>query len=504
MRLIRFVPKGRPALQRIKDYCTEVADEALAQAAYAFEDVFLGKRRALCKQSDWMGRGCFVEGTSLSYLIAKGVGPSPGSEVMRQMLDVATRRREGGRGGCMRLQTGTYYPLLILFRQRGARWEIADPRPEGFSMIGFLYREAEAGIIYNKLGIRALLPLVLLRHRVEPPWKQQTQASVESYLAEHLPHAIAVHLSAAAEPRALSFVGVSYLDMDGGILIRTARSPFRIANMHHAAVENDQASLEYLIQHTAQCFGYDGLSPNIISELGDIFTSGLARTAAALFSEGIIHGQLNVHYQNVSLAGEIADLDNSLFFRSLPQLVESFPFAGRSKESTYDHYWSNLQQAEHLLDTQIIPVMRQDFEEIVGIDHGQPDEIRIAGFMLRQIYDLYIHALRTVDLLQRYLVSNLQQPGTILTTAQIHKVTHCFCEELMTELEKRQSTPLLSWCLDRGYDYLVKKLLNPLQRRTIYGWASADVPINHQDVMCDEARLRYIHEEAAALYARLS
>lgn len=39
----------------------------------------------------------------------------------------------------------------------------------------------------------------------------------------------------------------------------------------------------------------------------------LGQSAGKLFLNNIVHGQFNIHYQNVSLLGELADFDSSVF-----------------------------------------------------------------------------------------------------------------------------------------------------------------------------------------------
>lgn len=64
----------------------------------------------------------------------------------------------------------------------------------------------------------------------------------------------------------------------------------------------------------------------------------LGQSAGKLFLNNIIHGQFNIHYQNVSLLGELADFDSSVFLgmyspegddltlRPIPEIKASYDY----------------------------------------------------------------------------------------------------------------------------------------------------------------------------------
>jgi hypothetical protein len=496
-----FVPTPLPSGRRVKAYRQAAADVRLEAEAQDLEGVLLGKQRGLCRQVAWMGRSCYREVAGRRYLVAKGIGPSPGSEAMRRLLDGALARRAGGLGGCLRLDTRTHYPLLVQFLRRGDVWDVISPRPEGFSMFSLLYREAESAVVFRHLGVPALSPLLLLRDRTDPPWPGRGRSGLQDYLARHLPQAIPRHLNGGGGGPAsrLRFLDLAYADLDGGVLIRSARSPYRVANLHSAALEGDRDSLRALGSHMAAQLPCRAAFPGGAEELGLEFASRLARTAARLFCEGALHGQLHLHYQNVTLAGELADFDGAVFLRARPGRVENVPFADAPRTAVYDSHRRQMESAEERGDVSIAAGLSDDYQEYAGADYDPPDRPRLAASLLRQIYDCYTQASRAADLLVRAYVPVVQRAGAALSPGGLDAVRNRFARSCAGELARRRSLPLLGWCREHGLRYLLGRLLDQEGRRTIYGWASPAVPVDHLATPCDLSRSRYIRQEASAL-----
>lgn len=501
-----FVPQESSARERIKDYTAEFADEDLRRATYELEEVFLGKRRQLCKQVAWMGRGCYLKPLGSHYLVVKGVGPGPGSEHMRQMLDGVMRERGHGRGGCLRLDTKTFFPLLVQFINRNNSWVIFDPRPEGFSIFGFLYREAEAALILHQLDVRAVFPLLLLRHKINSPWVPKDPASLEEYLTRRLLPAIQKHLRLSDDDVSLpiSFASLVYVDMDGGILIRKSLSPYRIANLHTTAVEGDQEGLRFLTTHMLDILGLGELTCESVTELRLTFASELARTAARLFAEGVIHGQLNIHHQNITLAAELADFDELIFVRAEPALLENIPFPESPYAHRYVEFGRELQRAERELGTDITGVLFDDYQEFVGISYEGLDQPRLAAFMLRQVYDLFVQSLITADLVSRNVTRDAGRTGTVLRPQEIGAVQERFVTVFLDCVVAHKAVPLLDWCMENGFSYLFERLLNLKLKRTLYGWTHADVPLNRLIDICGSERAECIREEAHSFFEVLN
>ena len=510
---IEFTPKPRSNLQPIFDR-TAFTLPAIREASFQLEAAFSNTVPLSCHQTTWMGRGCFLHVKSSSqirypYLAAKGVGPGPGSELMRQRLDKIFQKQHNFSAGCLRLETDTYYPLLVCFHLRDDRWMISNPRPEGFSSFRNLVREFVASALIQQTPIPILPPLILLRDLLPPPWSKETQKGLEEYILPQMPLAISKHLhsrkdelfSACYFPIYQRIYNASYLSLDGGVLIRSAMSPYRVANLHSAAVEEDCSCLRLLREHFTEIHS---------TRLGSIhqefkqsifrYIDLMAKTAADLFSEGIIHGQLHLHYQNVTLAGEIADLDCGIFAMPILYELGQVDYSVSISPQEYDVFWKEIIRLSDDLRTDILSIFRADYDQIGSVSSVKCDKCLLAAHMLQQVYDIYNHALRAVDLLCRADLSTINLPGTILDQEQWHLCSISFQKAFMRNIFARHSQSLLSWCLENGYEYLIQVTLNCLGSQTIYGWSSPDAPLDYSSSVCTELQQQYIHGQVNTLF----
>lgn len=457
-----------------------------------------------------MGRGCFQRLSRSThkhaYLVAKGVGPGPGSEAMRQMLDETARAACGRSAGCLRLETGCFYPLLVKFLRARHGWEFVDPRPEGFCGFGNVLREAESSAFLTQLGLPVVAPLILLRHKVTPPWATNTRDGVERYLMAKMPASVDAHLraregiahAAADVPVFPNIGGVEYRNMDGGILVRAARSPFRLANLEFAAASGDHGSLSDLVCHCIQQFG--GVSPSKaeVTRTAYRFTHSLARTAARLFCEGVLHSQLHLHFQNVSLAAELADFDCTIFVRASLSMVEDLPFPA-PLPVYYDTFWQRIRSLESSFDIDLMTSLAADYQRVAGLTSRSRDDGLLAASMLQQILDLQNHATRGADLLLRLFAKNPSQAGTILEMRELEGLRQAFRHTFLTAVDWSGGSSLLQWCRRYGADRLCRSLRSLEGRRSTYGWWHEDVPVDTSHALCDPRRVDSILGESAQL-----
>ena len=501
VRTLRFTPRRAPAMAVVAEYAPR-GDAELRQAARWLGDLLLGRARGTCAQTAWMGRGCFHRLAPGRYLVAKGVGPSPRSEALRQALDRRLREAHLGRAGCLRLPTGTDYPLLVKFRLCDGAWEALDARPEGFSMFGDVVRDAETAPVYRRAGVPALAPLLLLRNRLPAPWGEETPAALARFLAERLPPAAAEHLgpaAAAGAPRGmLRTHGLAYCHLDAGVLVRAAASPYRVADLHTAAVAGDRRAIATLAAHLSR-----RLLPGARGAAGrrgvaTASTASLARTAGVLLGAGIVHGQLDLHYQNVTLAGELADFDSTSFAPPAAGGAGGKPFPPAALEACCERFWRRL-AGPSAWEVALMPGLEADFRRFAGLDRRGVDPARLASSLLGQVYDLYLHALRVADVLARSRRADPQRPGTVLGAGEVDGVRRSFAAALTAALVRRRSLPLLAWCLARGRARLLDERVERRGRATLYGWASPEVPLDHTAGSCDEARQAFIRREVEAL-----
>ncbi len=516
MRIVTFQPRPSPGLELVKDYGQRCGDDPLRRAAGVLSLALRGQGQARCRQTSWMGRGCFVAVTPTSFLSAKGTGPGPGSEALRVALDAALRADGEGEGGCVRLETDRFYPLLVPFRQRDGRWEVVDPRPEGFSMLALLVRDAESGAVYQAIGVPTLAPLLLLRRSEPSPWGVASHQALARYLAARLPQAIRTHLNTAVE-RPITFCGLTYCHLDGGVLIRAARSPFRVANLQRAAATCDRRFLRYLTVHALGLWRVGDRSLTVSTDAAlacaSRFLARMARSAAALFAEGVLHNRLGQQHQNITLAAEIADLDAGLFLRTLPWPDGEPPFASNDipprrrqrapiPRSVYAQFWANLRDAEGALGVGILRVIDADTKRLAGLCHDGREGGWRAAAMLRQLFDLSAQAMRAADLLHRTLAASPDAPGTILPTDVHRKLLAAFTSIVARELARRRSLELLAWACRHGYDLLMYSVAES-DTRTIHGWSHADSPVEHLRTNCDQARTDRVMEEARTFFTAL-
>src|ERR1035437_10290100 len=101
MKLLNFTPKISALYKPIKKYYAYGESRSVSVATDDLKNALIGKKRTIYKQAAWMGRGCFKKIAKNSYIIGKGIGPGPGSEQMRQLLDQMWRNRTDNKlGGC--------------------------------------------------------------------------------------------------------------------------------------------------------------------------------------------------------------------------------------------------------------------------------------------------------------------------------------------------------------------------------------------------------------------
>lgn len=503
-----FQPRPCSNLIEVDEYSEYKENSEMRGATDQFGEVLNGEVSKSYKQASWMGRGCYEQLLSGDTMLGKGVGPGMGSEKMRQFLDELWRARAGAgfRGGCVRMPTESDYPLLLQYVEDSLGWKVMDPRPEGFSIFGALYREGLSGEIYKEAGVTSVTPVKLFRNKVVPPFQETgSEQGVEAYIRAHFSQLISAHLGIGpnVDQQAIRFDENTYFDMDGGILVRKAKTPFRIANLQMALMEGDKELTDYLIASAEK-----GLSEiSIPNEGEDVPPSHklawtLGDTAGKLFANHIMHGQLNIHYQNVSIAGELADFDSTVFLDAYPDIgaIGSTRNDARMK-ALYASYWDKTKKGEDKYAVPMRPFIQEDFERTIGgkdLSSAPPDTL--SANMLGQIYDLYIQALRCVDLMERRDAKGDKETGTVLSEDQISKVKAIFVKAFCAQLKNQHEVDLFKSALEKGYEKFREKYLNKKGQTTIYGWHNPETPLNHMVEKCDDQRLEFIQKDADSLY----
>jgi len=444
-------------------------------------------------QDTWMGRSGFRQNADGSFLVLKGIGPGPGSEWMRGLIDQNARESHGGDGGCLRLRTGTPYPLLVPFGRLHGAWRVHSARPEGMARFPLCLLEAEVASIYQRLEVPVARPLFVSRNRTCPPWDDGNSSSMGRYLRATLPQAIRDHLELPeiVETNSIVVGRQVYAYLDAGILARRVRSPYRISNVCQAVIDGDAESLSRLAQHLRQICGTDAPGESIVARL--------ARTAGLLFCEGAIHGQLHIHHQDITLAGELADLDCTTFLRSLPKHVEDIPFGPSQVGDGYQRCHDRLQGlgARHEVALASDPDRRYQTHFVGSTASDGWRRTQIASALLRQLFDLYNQGALAADRMALLEGRRLDAPDRI-------RLRMLFVVEAATVIQTLQSRSLFHWCLEHGWEKLVSQDLATLGRRTLYGWACPGVQLDFVDLPGDTVRSRFVQNEVEAFFRALA
>lgn len=446
-------------------------------------------------QHTWMGRSGFRPNVDGSFLVVKGLGPGPGSEWMRAHIDRNARRSHDGAGGCLRLDTGTPFALLVPFGRVDGEWRVHTARPEGMSRFRLCLLEAEVAHLYLRLSVPVSAPLSVSRVRYPTPWSEGSAASLARFLAERMPGAIRSHLSLPRSAASLPVVvgRQVYADLDGGVLARRLQSPFRVANLQQALIEEHRDDLDALVRHMAGVLRVEDAR-----EVETAFLARLARTAGILFCEGVLHGQLHIHHQDITLAGELADLDCTTLLRSRPACVEDVPFGPSVIGLGYEQHRSRLEQLEAEFGVRLVndADIRYEARFLGSRASDGWRRMQIATALLRQLFDLCNQALLAVDRIRR-LQGGPVGPG------QLSRLQALFARKAAEEIRQRGGGALLLWCLDNGWERLMDADLCPLDKRTLYGWASPGVPLDFVNTPGDEARARSVRAEVEAFFTTL-
>jgi hypothetical protein len=203
-----------------------------------------------------------------------------------------------GRGGCMRLQGGDFPLLIPYIYEEPSKLKIFDPRPEGYSVFGAIAREALFSDHLIGCGALVPTPVAFYRRALEPEWEFATVESQSEYLIKQFSKLADGH--PAPEVRVED---LHYSDMDAGMLVRMVRHPNRVQEIVQASYDG-QPQLEKMDASLSVGARRRGFA-SWVEEL----ERGLAHNLGTFLEHGVIHGQLETHYQNVTMAGEICDWD---------------------------------------------------------------------------------------------------------------------------------------------------------------------------------------------------
>lgn len=252
-------------------------------------------------QTPWMGRGCFKPYNG-SFIFLKGIGETKGSEEFRKIMELFWRKRSAiDRGGCVRLEM-TDFPILIeYFYTSENEIELFDPRPEGYSIFGAVLREAIISDFLENCGLLIPKAIAVYKTVLKQDWKDNDQRAMGEYCLNKfrekmkIPDTVKINLSK-----------VQYQDPTSGVLVRLLKSSVRLQEVVEVYLNNEDKlpSFNEALDKEASDKGFDSWT--------DMLENGMIINLIGMLRHGIIHSNLQTHYQNFSLMGEICDWDAAI------------------------------------------------------------------------------------------------------------------------------------------------------------------------------------------------
>lgn len=283
-------------------------------------------------QTAWMGRGCFKPNDG-KYVFLKGVGPTDGSEIFRQIMDKFWQGRSPiGKGGCVRLQTNDFPILIEYYYKSEKEIEVFDPRPEGYSIYGAVLREAIISeYLYGK-NFYIPQPLAIYKTKLLAEWEDGNNEQMAQYCKKafvdtmNLPSDITVNLSK-----------VQYEDCKAGLFVRLFDSELRLQEVVEVYIHHEDRlkSLSDELDVKARNEGWENWTQK--------FEHGMIRNLVMFLKYGVIHSNLQTHYQNFSLNGEICDWDAAIIHKSFPCADEFRNLLERADQ----HYLADMMRFYH-------------------------------------------------------------------------------------------------------------------------------------------------------------
>ncbi len=456
-----FIPT--PSSYEVIEQRTDV-DPTVSTALNEMVGVFRGKNPPRSYfQLPRMGRACFTPLPYKRFLAAKGsLGRSPGSDSILKLQGERWRQLFGHGAGSLRVPVDeeVSFDAMYRFRDNGNEVEINEVYPEGYSNFSDLIHEYRLSrTVYEPLNIRSPLALALLRRRQDLPWSEEQEA--KQYLNERFRTQLSldkreVDIKEDYKPR---------LDLDSGLLFRLFRSAVRPQDFYDLAIAGNFEKL-----HAAES-SVEGYPLSLLHNL--------AITSGKLIQNGIIHGQLYYDYQNITLAGELCDMDGTVIAPSVnPDLARRVTSA--------------LQHDDNQFGTQRI----QKYQEM--LHNIAPNSLSEAKSLIEQTYYLWDASLRCVDFSRR----TTNAPGTVLSSAEIDELRRTFVTTMVNELGVKGREVAATACneeVDITVDFRTPEEELPLLQKvltkglaTIQGWTNPDKPFNHFTHKTTEADIAYI------------
>jgi len=441
-----------------------------------------------------MWRGCYKKlDWNNGYLLWKWTWPWLWSEMMRRFLDklqFSWAEEKWKYWWCIRVDLGWQYPFLVQYK---IDWwwnvEIIDPRPEWFSIFWATYREALAGDIYNNVWIEIVKPIVLYRDNSINSWE-----SDQELFREQLSKKIVEELKLwNTNIKSCIVKDDDYHNLDAGILFRHAKTPYRISNLLDLCINNDIKNLKTIVwELTTENFN-ENLNIGSVNKLQEKVTKTLAKNAALMFKEGIIHGQFNIHFQNISILWELSDFDSTIFLSLLKE-------NSLDQNNVYKQFKSTLEEWEEKYWLDMLSYLNFDIKLFSWLnDKWSINNDVLYSNILWQIYDLFNQSMRVNDIFQRSLLNDINSWYTVLSELDYDNLRELFIKVFKENIWEEQFSFLNNEVIKLISVYKDKYLLRHMWDVSIYAWKNR-WELNYLEDSFSEDDLEYTFDDTQKLF----
>ncbi|MFI3166493.1 MAG: hypothetical protein R3Y32_00070 [Bacillota bacterium] len=424
---------------------------SVSEIARIVDDNIMYQKRDVFLQSSWMGRGCYKK-VGEDYLFLKGVGPSAGSEEFRLVMnDFWNKRSIVKKGGCVRIFVEDFSILVEYFYDNKYKIELFDPRPEGYSIFGAVYREAIfSDYVYNKGGI-VPKPISVYKGELKYTWGNHNKQAMGDFVRSQF-----ITLQSLDGRIEINLSKIFYDDNKVGLLARLLKSEIRLQELVKEYIDNKDSfgDICYNLDVIAKKKGYS----NLLSH----FESAMIKNLILLVELGVIHSNLQTHFQNFTLAGEICDWDAAIIYSN-----------GSAEQEVIDIF----HKADSLYDADILKYYNLD--KLLCKNYScaavqQMYAIINACLYLRKLYSSYCNVEYT---LKKYRKDMDELVGKIFFNKG--------------ELFQNEIKGIISGFKKSELQYHI------VSKRSILGWINPHRPEDYSQYVCDENDENLLKEDVA-------
>jgi hypothetical protein len=366
-------------------------------------------------QTETRGRSCFVPLVDDFIIDVKGIGANATAIRMSDHWDMKFRTSGvAGEVQSVRVDDDSPFPVsaIALFDHAGGEVALCDAVVIGLSVLSDVVSEYELSkVAYENLGIVAVRSVAMMSHDVQLSWTADLDVvRSKMLLRARFRQALRDVGHALAETEALHLVSLPEHADKGGLLVRIGQGEARLQDLLFMALREEWGELRLLFERW-RCL-VDGRRSGQEFALVD----ALARTSAQMLNNGVVHGQLFWHLQNINIPyGELCDFDHTVISaHHNPQLAKA------AREA--------LERRDQQLGTE--SALRFDAMSVRFCASPQD----AASALVEQSFFLLSAALRFVDLLERSVLGGTARSGAALDKAEMDSLRQRFREVMVSNL----------------------------------------------------------------------